>query len=64
MTDKNDMIRMIEEKLGSEGSMEGARRMFDVLRASGKIDFSPDSGFEMEEMDEDEWLKYLVAAEV
>ena len=58
MTDRNEMIRRIEERLGSCGTPEDAARMFDVLKAAGRITFSPDSGFEMIEMDEFEWQRF------
>jgi hypothetical protein len=59
VTDKNNMIRQVEELLGSEGTHEDAVRMFDALRTAGTITFDATSGFEMAEVDEVDWQRLL-----
>jgi hypothetical protein len=46
MTDQREMIRKIEEGLGSEGSHEIAVAMFHELKRTGAITFDAASGFE------------------
>ena len=62
MTDKNGMIDRIEDGLGSEGSREIAERMFDILRADGRVVFDADYGFSMQDLDESEWLHVVEQA--
>lgn len=57
------MIRDIEERLGSEGSYEQAESMFNLLKARGRISYSGFRGYEMEELDENDWNAYLVEVE-
>jgi hypothetical protein len=45
MTTKTDITRQIEERLGSEGSLQMAAQMFDALEAVGAIAFRADFGF-------------------
>ena len=45
MTTKTDMLRQIEERLGSEGSPQMAAEMFEALEAVGAIAFRADFGF-------------------
>lgn len=59
MRDKNGMINEIEMLLGSEGSREIAERIFAHLRNDGRITFDGNTGFIMQEMDDEQWLRML-----
>ena len=64
MQDRNDVIRQIEERLGSEGNWDAAERCFDVLTAQGdRLTFDPGEGYTLHTMDEAEWQALLVAAD-
>ncbi len=60
MTDKNEMIEHIEDLLGSEGSRAIAEAMFQILEEHGHITFEPHAGFELAQVDNDEWLSMLI----
>lgn len=49
MTDRNDIIRQIEELLGSEGSPEMAAALLPHLESAGAITFDASRGYEMAE---------------
>jgi hypothetical protein len=61
MTNRNDMIRQIEEMLGGEGSPEMAEAMFNQLKAAGDVTFDAARGFVMNG-DESAWGYALTAA--
>jgi hypothetical protein len=47
MTDKNDIIRQIEDLLGPEGSRDLAEAMLPILKRRGYVTFDADSGYEL-----------------
>jgi hypothetical protein len=59
VTDKREMLRQVEEGLGSEGSRELAKHMFDVLEEHGRITFDPVNGYVMQEFNENQNEDYL-----
>jgi hypothetical protein len=67
MTDKNEIIRRIEELLGSEGSHEQAANMLPALKAAGLVTFDASAGFEFApqfyELPEREWLAMLAESD-
>jgi hypothetical protein len=45
MTARRDILRQIEEGLGSEGSPEIAEQMLDALQTAGAIGFDAQDGY-------------------
>jgi hypothetical protein len=45
MTDKDNMLREVEDLLGADGSKEQARAMFVILEDQGYIYFTPYRGY-------------------
>jgi len=68
MTDRRDIIRQVEEMLGSEGSNEMAAQMLVELRSSGIIKFDEQSGYTLNQDCESAWdaalQKVIVEQEV
>ena len=62
MRDRNGMVNEIEDSLGSEGTREMAEKIFDLLRADGRIIFDEHDGFSMEKIEDREWNRILAVA--
>lgn len=63
MTDRNDIVRQIEEKLGHAGSREIAIEMLDIMAESGEATFDATNGYQIVPIDEDRWLAITERAE-
>ena len=55
MSDQRDIIRQLEEMLGSEGSPEMAELMFVELKSSGIITFDERGGYALTQDCEAAW---------